>query len=110
MEQAKDRIDFGRRALPVGGRDGEQGERVDAQLGSSFNDGTAGFRSRAMARGAPQATRSGPAAVAIGNDGDMQHGRRKRRRSIEDVLQDNVLNGHDDVSSPPRENIANNFV
>src|SRR5207247_8311423 len=77
----------------------EKRERMDTELGSSFDDGAAGFGASPMSGRAWQAARSSPATVAIRDDGDVEGRSRSYRRSVENVLQDYMLNGHGDSFS-----------
>src|SRR5260221_7380068 len=72
VQQAKDAVHFGRRALPVGGRKREESKGMNAKFGSCFDDGPAGFGARAMPGGAWQSPMGSPAPVAVGNDGNVQ--------------------------------------
>jgi hypothetical protein len=72
---------------------------MDTELGSSFDDGAAGFCASAVAGRARQTTRGSPAAISVGDDGDVERWCRSYRRSIENMLQDYVLNGHGDSFS-----------
>jgi hypothetical protein len=72
VEDAQDGVDFSGRALPVGGREREEGERVNAECGSGFDQAPCGFGAGTVSGGTRKAAGGGPAAVAVGNDGDVE--------------------------------------
>ena len=74
MQEPENRIDFRSGALPVCGRKREEGERMNAEARRGLDDAASGFRAGAVASGARQAAGRGLAAVAVGNDGDVQAG------------------------------------
>ena len=58
-------------------RDWMNGQGVNPQPRGSFDDAASGLRTGAVTGGARQRARSGPAAVAVGDDGDVQRARGK---------------------------------
>ena len=82
VEDAQNAGDFGGRALPVGRGKREESQRVDAEFRGGGDDRASGLRSCAMSGGARQFSRSRPASVAVGNDGDVELSRRRRRRGL----------------------------
>ena len=72
VEQPQDGVHFGRRPLPVRGREREERQRVNAEPWRRFDNVARGFRSGTVAGGTRQPARSGPSAVAVGNDGHVQ--------------------------------------
>jgi hypothetical protein len=72
VEKAEDSRDFGGGALPVGGREREQSQCVNAKSRSGFNDAACSLGAVAVTGGAGQTFGRGPATVAIGDDGDVE--------------------------------------
>jgi hypothetical protein len=87
IEQRQDAVHFRARANPVGRRKGEQSERVNTQARSRFDDGTRRLSASAMSGRARQSAGSGPAPVAVGDDGDAEarHWRGKREWRVLDL-------------------------
>ena len=75
MEKAKDGTDLGGGALPVGGRERKQGQRMDAEARSGFNDAARSFGALAVTGGAGKTFGRSPTTVAIGDDGDVERAR-----------------------------------
>ena len=82
MKDAQNFGDLRGRTFPIGGRQCEQGEGVNAQTRRGFNYGARGLGTGAVASRAGEAAGSGPAAVAVGDDGDVD-GARKRNNGLE---------------------------
>src|SRR6266478_10191268 len=101
MKQPQNRVDFGRGTLPVCGRQREKRKSMNANARRSLDDAACRLRSRAMAGGTRQTPRSGPAAVAIRNDGHVEP-----RNLVNGRLRDRNLTYclvmHEHVLSPPR--------
>jgi hypothetical protein len=73
---------------------------VNTETRRGADDAAGGLGSRTMACGPREISRNSPAAVAVGNDGDMEAlGRVRRGVRREDLPQDNGLHGH--ALSPP---------
>lgn len=72
MEEAENRVDFGRGALPIGRGEREEGERVNAEAGRGCNDASRGIGAGTVPGGARQPARGGPAAVTVGDDSDVE--------------------------------------
>jgi hypothetical protein len=69
VKQTQDRVDLGGWALPIRGRKREERKCVDAYAWRSFDDSPGCFSTGAVAGGARQTPRSGPAAIAVRDDG-----------------------------------------
>jgi len=82
VEDAQNSGDFRWWPLPIGGRQCKKCERVDAETWRRFDDCACGLSPGAMPRGARQAASSGPAAIAVGDDRDV-NGARRRHVSLE---------------------------
>jgi len=94
LKNLQDGRDLGGRALPVCGREGEEGEGVNPQVRRAADDAAGGFGSSAVAGRAWQGAGSGPAAIAVADDGDVELGGRRRERRMvlpELLLQDFLL-------------------
>ena len=74
VEDSQDSGDFGGWTFPVGGGQCEERERVNAETRRRLDDCARGLGAGAMAGGTGQAAGRGPAAVAVGNDGDVDSG------------------------------------
>ena len=72
MKQAEDGVDLFRWALPIGGGQREQRERVNAQARRGGDNSPGGLRAGAVSGGSWQPARGGPTAVSIGNDGNVE--------------------------------------
>src|SRR5258708_28832040 len=72
VEQPQDGVHFGGWPLPVRGGKRKERESVNAEARRGLDNAARGFGSGAVAGGTRKPTRSGPAAVAIGNDSDMK--------------------------------------
>src|SRR5258706_145058 len=68
-EYLQDRMDLGSGTLPIRGGKREKRQCVNAEAGRGFNDSPGSFGPGAMAGGARQTPRSGPAAIAVRDDG-----------------------------------------
>src|SRR5271170_3598458 len=75
VEDSQDPADFGGWAFPVGGGQCKESERVNAEMRGRFDDCARGPGAGSMAGGTWQASGCGPAAVAVGNDGDVDWAR-----------------------------------
>ena len=71
LEQAHQIADLVLGPLPVFGREGVEGQRLDAQVAGRAHDVADRLDPRAMPGDARQVALLGPAAVAIHDDGDM---------------------------------------
>ena len=90
----QDGVHFRGRTLPVGGGKREQRQRVNAQVRRAPDDAPCRFGPGAVAFRARQASRRGPAAVAIANDRHVHlDGRVGRHRGARDPA-DRVLHEH----------------
>ncbi len=69
VKQLQDRMDLGSGTLPIRGGKREKRQCVNAEAGRGFNDSPGSFGPGAMAGGARQTPRSGPAAIAVRDDG-----------------------------------------
>ena len=72
VEQPQNRIDLGRWALPIRGGKREEREGVNAHAWSRRNDLAGSLCACPMASGARQASRRGPAAIPVRDDGHME--------------------------------------
>src|SRR3989441_1323127 len=79
-EQSHQCCHLGRRAAPVVGGEGEQGEGADAESGRRLHDAAYRLRAGAMAGRAGPAAPRGPAAVAVHHDRDVE--RRTLRHKV----------------------------
>src|ERR1700685_2392331 len=75
VEDAQNPAHFGGGALPIGGGESVKCESVNAEAWCSLNDGTSGLRAGTVAGGTRETAGGGPAAVAVGDDGDMKGAR-----------------------------------
>jgi hypothetical protein len=64
-EEAHERPDLGRRAAPVVGREGVEGERADAERRCGLDEPSGGARAGDVARGARASAPRRPASVAV---------------------------------------------
>src|SRR5260370_8347975 len=76
-------MDFGSGTLPIRGGKREKRQRVNADAGRSLDDPASCFGASAMTGGARQASRNGPAAIAVRDDcyvepGSLGDGRLRR--------------------------------
>ena len=72
LQQTQDGLDFGSGTLPIRGGKREKRQCMNAHAGRSLDHAAGRLRSRAMTCGARQTSRSGPSAIAVRDDGDVQ--------------------------------------
>ena len=72
MQEAQNPVNFRGRALPIGRGEREECKRVNTETRRGADDAAGGLGSRTMAGGPREISRNSPAAVAVGNDGDME--------------------------------------
>src|SRR5204862_579820 len=71
-EEGEERAHLGCGPRPVVAREGEERERANTEAGRRLHDPPDGACASAVARGAREAARRGPAAVAVHDDGDVK--------------------------------------
>ena len=79
LEQAHQRKNFALRPLPVFGRKGIEGEKLDPQIAAAFDAGAHRVGAFFVALDPRQSALLRPAAVAIHDDGDVARNRFERR-------------------------------
>src|SRR5260370_32507869 len=103
VEQTQNRLDLGGRTLPIRGGKSEKRQSVNADSRRSLDDAARRLRSRAVTGGARQTARSGPATIAVADDGNVEPlrlGGRLRRGNLRHRL---VMPEH--ALSPPSKTI-----
>jgi len=102
VENLENGGDFGSGPRPVCGREREQREGVNAEMRRATDDAASGLCTGAMAGGARKGAGSGPAAVAVADNRDVELRCRNwdgRMRMENGFFQDRVMHEHDSFSA-----------